>query len=64
MRHLVSFLLNPFGYLLNLFATILVHAERVPFLKRAAVTIGDSRLMIVGCDRYCSRDGVQDDMLF
>lgn len=66
MRHLVSFLLNPFGYLLNLLCTILVHMEYIPVVKVPVIWAGArySSTLTNACDRYCSRDGVQDDMLF
>lgn len=62
MRHFVSFLRSPLGYILNLLCTILVHAERVPGLERPMIAAGE--WLSGPCEALCARDGVQDDMLF
>jgi hypothetical protein len=54
LRHFVSFVLNPVGYVLN-------------FLATASCLLGDREPLWLEeffanhCNTYCSRDGVQDD---
>jgi hypothetical protein len=55
MRHLVSFLRSPLGYIVNLVATITAHT--------GAPACAD-RWICAACETLCLRDGVQDDMLF
>lgn len=62
MSHLLSFVRSPIGYILNLLATIMVYAERLPLVGGVFVVAGE---WITGpCEALCARDGIQDDMLF
>lgn len=60
MRHFVSFLRSPLGYVCNLLATVFVHAEKLH--EPAFRWVGDK--LAPACETFCLRDGVQDDMLF
>ena len=62
MRHLLSFVRCPLGYLLNFVCTVLVYAERQSLLHRPARAAGDT--LARWCEAICIRDGIQDDMLF
>lgn len=63
MKHLLSFVRCPLGYVANLLATLFVYLERVPGLRRASIAISDYVLAPV-CEALCLRDGVQDEPLF
>lgn len=62
MRHLVSFLKSPLGYLLNLLATLLVYAERLPII--GANTPKLDKHLIPLLESFCIQDGIQDNPLF
>lgn len=62
MKHVVSFIKCPLGYVANLAVTVLVHAERLPVAGPAAEWLGLKLCSV--CDVLCLRDGVQDEPLF
>lgn len=62
MRHILSFLRSPLGYILNFLCTLLVHAESLPGLANPMRAAGE--WLSGPCEILCARDGVQDDMLF
>lgn len=55
MRHLVSFLRSPVGYIANLLATITSYTGLPAMLDKALCKL---------CDAFCVPDGVQNDPLF
>ena len=61
-RHLLSIARSPLGYLCNLLATCMAHAEHLPLMVRPMRAAGDAFSNV--CEVMCLRDGVQDDMLF
>ena len=61
-KHVLSFIRSPLGYLFNLLATLAVYAGMVPGLGWVDRHVG---AWLTGpCERFCARDGIQDDMLF
>lgn len=60
MRHLVSFLKSPIGYMSNLFATLWCYVPGSDSKYMAGV---DYPICFM-CETFCLKDGIQDDMLF
>jgi hypothetical protein len=54
MRYLVSFILNPVGFTINLWLTI---------ESKLGKEISPDWMISLG-DKVCSRDGIQDDPMF
>jgi len=55
MRHLISFLRSPVGYIANLLATLTVYTGSPAWIDRPLCKL---------CDTFCVPDGVQNDPLF
>lgn len=65
IRHALSFLGSPLGYVLNMLATLAVYAEmHAPVLAWPLVALAESRWFNAACFAHCARDGIQDDPLF
>lgn len=62
LKHVVSFLKSPVGYVLNLVASALVVGESLPVIGRGCVVVGG--WVARPCDALCARDGIQDRPLF
>lgn len=63
MRHLLSLLRSPLGYVANLIATCHGYVCDWPgmaWLDADPIT----RTLCAACETFCARDGVQDDVLF
>jgi len=56
MKYLISFLKSPLGFVFNFLATLSVYLIYVP------KTV--DKLIILGCETFCLKDGIQDDMMF
>lgn len=55
MRHVVSFLRSPLGYIVNLLATVTQYTGWPRVLDGP---------LCAACEAFCARDGVQDSPLF